>query len=365
MKRFLIGKLALVLVFTLLLSACGGSGGSSAAGGSSQAAPSAPASTADGSQPPASGEKEPYAIEIYTFNIGTGTYVMGVALADMINKYSTWLTATAMESPGPSETAIMILNEPERRTHAIGFILIQDALLGNPPFDGRCEEFRSLAGFGMSSNLYLTTNPELRTLQDLDGKRVALGTRPNMTRVDIQEKMFEIMGIKPIFEYLPFNDAVTALSDGKVDAYLGGGFAVSPDAQEWVPNPAMAELLARNTVYYIPVDEEGLLAAREALEYNPQPGPLTVPPGKYDANWDEPVVLLADYLAWVGHKDFPDEVVTEILTIMADHAEEFADYGVTGAYVSPENMGNLDMPDWIHPAAQAFYDERGIEVKKR
>ena len=40
-------------------------------------------------------DKKPYRIEIYTFKVGTFTYAAGVALAELINKNSTWLKASA------------------------------------------------------------------------------------------------------------------------------------------------------------------------------------------------------------------------------------------------------------------------------
>jgi TRAP transporter TAXI family solute receptor len=286
-------------------------------------------------------------------------------LADIINKYSPWLKATAMESPGPNETAMMLINEPEQQTRAIGYLITQDALLGYPPYNGPNEDLRNLAAYGLVCNLYMTTNPELRKLQDLDGKRVALGTRPNIPRVDMQEKIFANLGAKPTYEYLPFNDAVTALSDGKIDALVGGGFAISAAADKWIPNPAMAELLARTKIYYISMEEDSLWKAKTELNHMLLPGVITVPAGLFDPNWDQPVTLQADYLCWACHKNMPDDVVTEILTQMADHAGEFVNYIANGAYVSPENMAKMDMPEWIHPAAAAFYKARGIEVNSR
>lgn len=306
-----------------------------------------------------------YEIEIYTNANGTSTYVLGVALADLINQNSTWLRATAMESPGPDETAVAILNDKNMQKHAIGYTITLDALLGDAPFSGPNEDLRIIAGYGLVSNLYMTTNPELKTLSDLEGKRVALGTQPNIPRVTMQEKMFELMGINCEFEYMTFGDAVTALSDGKVDALIGGGFAVSADASEWTPNPAMAELLARGTVNYISMDEEYLLKAKKELKHELLPGIITVDGGQYDENWSEPLTIMADYLCWGCHKDMPNEVVTEICTIMGDNAEKFVEYVRNGGYISLDNMAKLDTPEYIHPAAEAFYKERGIEVNTR
>ena len=314
----------------------------------------------------AASAREPYDIEIYTNINGTSTYIQGVALADLINQNSDWLRATALESPGPSESAMMISNRPEMWTKAIAYVIIQDALLGLPPFNGPYEDFRTFASYGLVSNGYMTNNPDIKTLYDLEGKRVALGTRPNMPRVDIQEEMFRLMGINIRAEYLTFNDAVTALTDRRVDAIIGGGFAYSPSYDVWAPNPAMAELLARNEITFISYEpKEFLIEAKKSLGHDLMPGVLTVPAGKYDASCDYDLNLMCDYLGWSSHKDMPDEIILEILRVMADNSHRFVDYLPNGGYVTPETMAMLDTPEYIHPAAEAFYNERGIPIRPR
>lgn len=74
-----------------------------------------------------------YMLEIYTFQNGTSTYVQGVALADLINQNSTWLHASAMESPGPNETARLLLSDPESRLMPSDTSLFRMCCWGYPP----------------------------------------------------------------------------------------------------------------------------------------------------------------------------------------------------------------------------------------
>jgi TRAP transporter TAXI family solute receptor len=306
-----------------------------------------------------------YMLEIYTFQNGTSTYVQGVALADLINQNSTWLHASAMESPGPNETARLLLSDPEKQTHAIGYVIIQDVLLGLPPFDGPNEDLRGIASYGLVSNCFITNNPSIKTLRDLEGKKVGLGTKPNMPRVDIPLKTFEIMGIDVKSEYLTFGAAVEALVNHKIDALIGGGFARNPDATDWAPNPALAELMARDTINYISFEKKSLLEAKKFLGHELMPGVLTIPAGKYDPEFNKPITLMADYLGWSCHKNLPDRVVKEILRIMMANTSKFADYLPTGAYITPETMAMLDTPEYIHPAAEEFYRENAIPIRQR
>ena len=68
-------------------------------------------------------QKKQFNIEIYTYKVGTLTYAMGVALADFINKQSTWLRATAIEATGASVTTRIVATEPAMREKIMGFMV--------------------------------------------------------------------------------------------------------------------------------------------------------------------------------------------------------------------------------------------------
>jgi len=349
--------LAMLLVLLFVVAAC-----APAAPTTPTAPPATPTAPAESG---GDGTPAPKHISIYTNISGTSTYVLGVALADIINRHSDWLSATALESPGPTETASMLMASPDRWQNAIGYIIIADALIGTPPFTEPIDAFRGIATYGLVSNVYMTTNPDIRTLEDLQGRRVAIGTRPNVPRVDLQERMFEILGVEPVFEMLTFGAGVTALSDGRVDAVLGGAFAVDSNWERWIPNPALAELLARDTVYYIPMDENALWEAKRSLNHEIMPGVVTVPAGLYDSNWNEPLTIMAHFLTWSAHYTFPDATIQEILRVMFENYAEFANYMENGAFITPENMAQMCIPESIHPAAEAFFLEHGIYIPRR
>ena len=206
-------------------------------------------------------DHEPYEIEIYTNAQGGATYVLGVAFADLINKYSSWLKATAMESPGPDQTASMVLADDNYKEHVMGYMIGVDAILGEDPFTEPNYDLRCLIGYGLVSNVFLTLDENIKTLQDLDGKTVALRTKPNVPAVDIPTKMFEVLGIEPKYEYLSFADSATALADGKVDAILSGGMALNAEATEWTHKAALAEEYARNDVNNVSLDDKALFEA--------------------------------------------------------------------------------------------------------
>lgn len=308
---------------------------------------------------------EPYEIEIYTNAQGGATYVLGVAFADLINKYSSWLTATAMESPGPDQTASMVLSDENYQKHVMGYMIGVDAVLGEDPFTSPNYDLRALIGYGLVSNVFLTLDENIKTLQDLDGKKVALRTKPNVPAVDIPTKMFENLGIQPEYEYLSFGDSATALADGKVDAILSGGMSLNDQATKWTQMAALAEVYARNKVYYVSIDSDALFQAKDELNHSLLPGVITCEPKAYDPEFDEEVTVMADYLCWYVHKDFPEDVQEEILNIYYEYCDEFVEYKEEGAYCTQDNMGKVDTPELLSDVAKSFYEEKGIEINYR
>jgi len=65
--------------------------------------------------------EEPFEITISTIPAGFASYIMGIALAEQINKNSTWLKAIAMEGRGPAEHMKLLVKKPEKRKNYLFF----------------------------------------------------------------------------------------------------------------------------------------------------------------------------------------------------------------------------------------------------
>jgi hypothetical protein len=62
---------------------------------------------------------KPYDIEIYGGKAGMTSYSMAIAMAELINKKSTLLHATAIESISLTANFQLLVHEPERRPHTL------------------------------------------------------------------------------------------------------------------------------------------------------------------------------------------------------------------------------------------------------
>ena len=70
---------------------------------------------------------------------------MGAGLADLINKNSDWLTATALESPGAIPNLLVLRDQPELRKNAMVVGYAYQAMVGVTPFEEDFDELRKFA----------------------------------------------------------------------------------------------------------------------------------------------------------------------------------------------------------------------------
>ena len=286
---------------------------------------------------------------------------MGAGLADLINKNSDWLTATALESPGAIPNLLVLRDQPELRKNAMVVGYAYQAMVGVTPFEEDFDELREIAGIGVSGNFFLSNNPKIRTIKDLEGKRVGFGTKPSLGLVDQPMNYLEKEGISVKAEFLG-NAAADEMRDGKIDAIFNGALCASPDYTKWAPLPALAELLAMDDVNFISLNEDILHESMADVGMPLIPGAVTVPPGGFHESQTEPLVIRGEATSWVVHKDMPDEVIKEVLRIIYENADAFGDLLPAGNYICKETMTRVGSPEIMHPAAVDFYREKGLKI---
>jgi len=316
------------------------------------------------SGPSLAASKKPYAIDIYTYKVGTFTYAAGVALADFINKSSDWLKATAIEAAGASVTGRIVATDPEMAKKIIGFMVRYEPEVGYPPFKKPYHGIRDIAVIGFVINGLVTLDPKIKTVHDLSGKRVGLGSSPSVARVDMPKAAILKAGVKNVrFSEHGFVDGVRALSDGLIDVLLTGAFLVDPVNKRFGPNPAMNELMSTRKVYFCSFDKEAYDAARTELKspdlYSNYS--YVVPPGGLKGQ-TEPWVVQGGPIVWRCDRKMPEEVVYEVTRIMAENAPKFKDYHPLGRTITPENMAKLGNEKNVHPGALRYYKEKGIKI---
>ena len=309
--------------------------------------------------------QKPYDIEIYGGRAGMTSYTAAIALAELINKNSTWLRATAIESISITANFQLLLNEPERRPRTLIVSMISFHWLasrGKEPFTTRYGGLRFIATMGYHMQGFITLDPEIKTLDDLAGKKVSIGDRSSVTRVEMMQAILRSAGVldKVKLEYLSPPGGVDALRDGLIDATLGSAALVRPPNRYALPS-YLTEITSTRKVYFVSMDEADISHMNDLL--GPFETAHTVLPGSMGETQTGPWVGIGKAMGWAADKSMPDDVVYEICRIIYKNAVLFSEYSPSLAFVNRDTMARWDTSrEDIHPGAMKFFTDYGIEL---
>lgn len=312
---------------------------------------------------------KPFELTISTIPAGFATYTIGVGLAELINKNSTWLKAVHIEGRGPTEHMKSLVKNPERRKNYLFFNTpwdLWEARKGigtykNFPFNYQELGFVFLTGVAADS--LCTTNPKIKTLKDLANRRVIFDSSPGKGRELVFDGILKAAGV-PVstinHQYATGKAAADTLRDGLVDAVYGGS-VLKALPNTWVNSPFQKELVATKDVYFISFPREDVEKFKE--ETGHPAGYTQLPPGMLGPLQKEPTGVMVKPLGFCADKDMPAEVVDEILRIVYENADKLKEYTPMAEIIRKDTLASLGVPrSWYHPAALKFFEEHGVKV---
>ncbi len=316
-----------------------------------------------------SSAQTPFEITVSTLPAGFASYVMGVAMAEIINNNSPWLEAVAIEGRGPAEHMKTLVRKPEKRTHYLFFntpwdiweAKKQEGTYKGFPFD--YDEFRFVCLLGVAGNGLCVIDPNIKTVKDLVGKKVIFDSGKGKGRQLVYDAILKEAGVpldKIQFQYSRGKPAADNLRDGLVDA-IYSGHVLTELPNIFSNSPYQAELVATKNVHFISLPEKEVMAFKKKTGH-----PLAmvhVPPKMLGPLQTEPCCILIKPLAFAAHISMPDRVVTEILRVVYENVHKFKEYTPAGAILTRETMASLSVgSEAYHPAAVRFFEEKGIRI---
>ena len=312
---------------------------------------------------------QPYSIEISTLPAGFSTYTMGVALADLINKNSTWLKAIAVEGRGAAENMKLLVRKPDKRKNTVFFNVpwelwgAKNGATAFKGFDFDYDEFKFIHFSGMAVDVLMTLDPEIKDLHDLTGKKVCFDTAPGKSRHVVYNGILEQIGVDLTKLHQQYGSGkITAdrLRDGLVEVGYGAGLVTKlPNIQKL--SPFSAQLVATKDTYFISFPEAAVNAFKQKTGH-----PLVyvkIPPKMYSPLQTKELGGLGKSLGFCAHQSLPDEVVTEILRIVYQNAHKFISYTPLAAVITQKTLASMGIPEsGYHPAAVRFFKQNDIPV---
>ena len=324
MKKFLIALLSIIMVLTMV--ACGGATDNGGNKGASK------------------------------MSMGTGgpqgTYYAYGGILSRYMKDNAGITVTAV-STGGSKANIQGIDIGDYQLGTVQSDVMDYAWRGVRSFeeDGKVDTFRTIAGLYAEAVQLVTTNPNIKTVADLKGKKVSIGAPGS----GVYFNAIDVLAAAGLTEedikaqYQDFGQSADSLKDGKIDA----AFVVAG-----APTPAITELCMTNTkARIVPID--GAIADK-LMKNNTFYSVYKIPANTY-ANQDAEVTTVTVKATLIVSADATEDDVYNLTKAIFDNIAAITKEHAKGAELSLENATEgLTVP--FHAGAAKYFKEKGIEV---
>ncbi len=300
----------------------------------------------------------PSTLKIGTSTVGGAYYIVGMALAEVLEK-EFGIPVSAAPTEGSTEN-IRLLEKRELDLAIIAVNTAYPAFRGMLKWEKKMDFLRSLIGLYEHPSPFVTlTKSGIKNFSDLRGKRVGVGAS-RATWDPISKPIFECEGIKweeikPV--YGSHSDLATQLKDGMIDAYNSMAYPGGSKA-----SPALTELFAtRSDVILIKHSDKIKDIGKYAEWMNPA---VVLPgaPGVKKQEWPNgfPCVNIGGP-AIMARADMNDELVYLITKTIYQNLANLAKK--TPYWEFPlKDPGNLVRAKGVpfHPSAIRFLKEVGL-----
>ena len=334
MKKTLALILAVAMACSLLLTGCGGSSGAGSASGS------------------AAGSAAKQSLTLGTGGT-TGTYyavggVMSTVLGDKLSLSSLTVTST-----GASKANIQLIADGEADLAIVQNDVMYYANTGTDLFEaeGKYDSFSAVCGMYDETVQLITTNANIKSVEDLKGKTVCVGDAGSGTEFNAKQ-VLDVYGLS--FDDIKvvnasFGDSTDSLKDGKIDA----AFIVAG-----APTTAVVDLSTNSDVYIINIDDEH---SSKLMEDYPFYTKTTIPAGTYDGQ-EEDAQTVSVRATLIASNELSEDVVYELVKAMFDNKDELvAGHEKFNNLKLEEATAGISVP--FHAGAVKYFQEQNIEVK--
>lgn len=298
-------------------------------------------------------EPEKKAEQVFV-NIGTGgtagTYFpLGGAFAEIWNNSIEGINATS-QSTGASVANINLLIDKKIEVAIVQNDVAWYTESGTEMFkDAKYEDIRGLVTLYAEPLQIVTTDPSIKTIMDLKGKRIAVGAIGSGVEANARQ-IIAAAGLdfeKDIdAKFLSFAEASSGLKDKQVDvAFLTAG----------IPTAALQDLGAQNKITVIPVD--GAIAEKLMADYKFFTK-FIIPANTYNGQTEDVETLTVKAMLVVNADLSEDLAYQMVKTIYANQARIVAAHNVGKSITKESSLEGMSVT--LHPGAEKYLKEEGI-----
>ncbi|WP_080872236.1 TAXI family TRAP transporter solute-binding subunit [Oceanobacillus timonensis] len=327
MKKKWLSPLALIFAVLLFLAACGGD---DSEGGEEAGDPST----------------DPEMIQIATGGTSGTYYPLGGEMASIISD-NTDVSADAISSNASAENVLSL----ENGDIEIAFVqtdVVAHGVEGINAFEDETVENVQAMGSLYPETIQIVTTDDtgIESVEDLEGMTVSVGAPGSGTYINA-EQILEVhgMSIDDIdAQNLDFDESTGGIQDGNIDAaFITAG----------TPTGAVEGLTASVDVSIVPLEQDKIDELIDAYPYYAED---TVEEGTYGL--DEDVGTVAVLAALAVNSSLSEDLVYEMTKAIYENAEGMAHD--KASFITPDSaLEGIDIE--VHPGAQKYFDEEGIE----
>ncbi|WP_180994144.1 TAXI family TRAP transporter solute-binding subunit [Bacillus sp. Marseille-P3661] len=300
-----------------------------------------------------------------TFPEGSMGQVLFIGISDIVNKNHESIRIIPQATIG-AESLIEFDQNPERRSSIMisgSHLTPYQALSGFEPFSGKIENPPlGLFTYGPGSSVALaTTDPNIKSIKDLAGKKVSIGP-PGSNSYEVLYPLLEAADIVDEVNLTPAESlgaGINALRDGTIDV-AWNSIVLTAGAS----GPFKELLLQEDEVYWVSFEKE---LFDKVKEYTPLPIlPVSINKGHFtelfetDYEFPQEDTITSMYTpGYFASADIPEDIIYEIVKTVIEHKEELKNYHSSGATMA-DHMGEFVPKDMMHPGAVRAYEEAGM-----
>lgn len=226
-----------------------------------------------------------------------------------------------------------------------------DALAGRPPFRGKVENVCNLGTlYPQWFQIVARDDAKVTSIADFKGKRLTTQQNGN-TGEFLTRSLLDAVGLSyddmADVSHVSYSDSVNQMKDGHADIFTLGTA---------LPAGAVMDVATSRNIEIVPITDEifAHFKAQNAAFIR-----RTIPADSYPNLSDE-----ADAITYGTHMiaacDYNGDVVKTILAAVADNLQSLSSVNKSMATLTMEDM-SADIGVPLHPAAAAFYKERGAQ----
>lgn len=319
--------------------------------------------------PATSTAQEEKKITVLASPAGSGPYQAWAVVQTRSPDNHPWLRPIAVETPGFTYNVTYLAKNPDLwKTTVIGSgsVLEWAAKSGIAPFYKEkllpVEDFRIIGVMGVSGILFVTTDPNIKSIADFPGKRIATGLLTQNEWGMYPRMMLDGLGLVSKLKAinpLGTDPNVEALLDGRSDIATVVAFASEDQKITITPSPFKLLEASKRDWHYISIPPKAI------EDYNAKTGaqfhvrrypPNTLP------NQPEEVTTYGNYLVVSAHKSMPDDLAYEFTKLWIKMGPIVANYNAMGKIWTDQSISAAARltPDAIHPGAMRAYKELGL-----